>query len=75
MPLDLEDTLTILAILSHYENTIAISMGDLGSYTRIMAAKFNSPITFAVGTDVTAPGQIDIETMKSLLNMDLNIME
>lgn len=75
MPNDLEDTLTILAILSHFENTIAISMGDLGSYTRVMASKFNSPITFAAGTDVTAPGQIDIETMKALLNMDLNIMD
>ena len=75
MPKDLEDTLTILAVLSHCENTIAISMGDLGSYTRVMASKFNSPITFAAGTDVTAPGQIDIETMKALLNMDLNIMD
>ena len=75
MPQNLEDTLTILAILSHFENTIAISMGDLGSYTRIMASKFDSPITFAAGTDVTAPGQIDIETMKALLNMDLNIMD
>jgi 3-dehydroquinate dehydratase-1 len=75
MPQDLEDTLTILAVLSHCENTIAISMGDLGSYTRIMASKFDSPITFAAGTDVTAPGQIDIETMKALLNMNLNIMD
>ena len=75
MPQDLDDTLKILAILSHCEDTIAISMGDLGSYTRIMASKFNSPITFAAGRDVTAPGQIDIETMKSLLNMDLDLME
>ena len=75
MPQDLEDTLTILAVLSHCENTIAISMGDLGSYTRVMASKFDSSITFAAGTDVTAPGQIDIETMKALLNMDLNIMD
>ncbi len=75
MPQNLEDTLTILAVLSHCDNTIAISMGDLGSYTRVMASKFESPITFAAGTDVTAPGQIDIETMKALLNMDLNIME
>lgn len=75
MPNDLEDTLTILAVLSHFKNTIAISMGDLGSYTRVMASKFDSPITFAAGTDVTAPGQIDIETMKALLNMDLNIMD
>lgn len=75
MPQNLEDTLTILAVLSHCENTIAISMGELGSYTRVMASKFNSPITFAAGTDVTAPGQIDIETMKVLLNMDLNILD
>lgn len=75
MPQDLDDTLTILAVLSHCEDTIAISMGDLGSYTRVMASKFNSPLTFAAGTDVTAPGQIDIETMKSLLTMDLNIMD
>lgn len=27
------------------------------------------------GRDATAPGQIDIETMKALLNMDLNIMD
>ena len=59
MPNDLDDTLKILGIL----------------YTRVMASKFDSPITFAAGTDVTAPGQIDIETMKSLLNMDLNLME
>lgn len=75
MPQDLDDTLKILAILSHCDNTIAISMGDLGSYTRIMASKFDSPITFAAGRDVTAPGQIDIETMKSLLNMDLDFIE
>lgn len=73
MPNDLEDTLKILAILSHYQDVIAISMSDLGSYTRVMASKFNSPITFAAGTDVTAPGQIDIETMRALLNMDLTI--
>ncbi len=75
MPQNLEDTLTILAVLSHCKDTIAISMGDLGSYTRVMASKFDSPITFAAGTDVTASGQIDIETMKALLNMDLNIMD
>ena len=75
MPQNLEDTLTILAVLSHCKDTIAISMGDLGSYTRVMAAKFDSPITFAAGADATAPGQIDIETMKALLNMNLNIMD
>ena len=71
MPEKLGDTLVILAILSRFDDTIAISMGELGSYTRVMASKFNSPITFAAGRDVTAPGQLDIETMKMLLNMDI----
>ncbi|RBQ22760.1 3-dehydroquinate dehydratase [Candidatus Methanobinarius endosymbioticus] len=71
MPKDLEDTISVLAIMSRCDNTIGISMGELGSYTRLMASKFNSPITFATGGDVTAPGQIDIETMKLMLNMDL----
>lgn len=73
MPNDLDDTLKILAILSHYDDTIAISMSELGSYTRVMASKFDSPITFAAGRDVTASGQIDIETMKALLNMEIEI--
>ena len=51
--------------------TVAISMGELGSYTRVIASKFNAPFTFAVANDTTAPGQIDIETMKILLNSDI----
>ena len=73
MPNSLDDTLKVLAILSHYDDTIAISMSELGSYTRVMASKFDSPITFAAGWDVTASGQIDIETMKALLNMEIEI--
>ena len=71
MPNTLEDTLTILPILSHFDNVVAISMGELGSYTRVIASKFNAPFTFAVVNDNTAPGQIDIDTMKSLMNSDL----
>ena len=52
-------------------NVVAISMGELGSYTRVIASKFNAPFTFAVVNDNTAPGQIDIDTMKSLMNSDL----
>lgn len=71
MPKNLEDTISVLAIMSRCVDTIAISMGELGSYTRVIASKFNAPITFATGGDVTAPGQIDIETMRLMLNMDL----
>jgi len=72
MPRNLEDTKIVLAILARCKNTIAISLGDLGSYTRILASKFSAPITFATGGDITAQGQIDIETMKLLLNMDIS---
>ena len=75
MPNSLEDTLTVLTLLSYCEDTIAISMGDIGSYTRVIASKFNAPITFAVTSDTTAPGQIDIETMKLLLHNDLIDLE
>lgn len=71
MPKNLEDTIIVLAILSRCKHTIAISMGELGSYIRTMASKFSSPITFATGGDITAPGQIDIETMKLMLKMNL----
>jgi len=67
----LEDTIDVLAVLSKFDNTIAISMGELGSYTRIIASKFKAPITFAASDDVTAPGQLDFETMKWILNLNL----
>jgi 3-dehydroquinate dehydratase-1 len=71
----LEDTIDILAILSKFDNTIAISMGELGSYTRVIASKFKAPITFAASDDATAPGQIDFETMKWILNLNLVDMD
>lgn len=61
-PKELEDTISVLTIMSRCDNTIGISMGELDSYSRIMASKFSFPITFATDGDVTAPGQIDIET-------------
>jgi 3-dehydroquinate dehydratase-1 len=70
-PKTLEDTIDVLAILSKFNNVIAISMGELGSYTRVIASKFKAPITFAASDDVTAPGQIDFETMRWILNLDL----
>ena len=72
MPKCLKDTISVLTIMSSCNNTIAISMGELGSYTRLMASKFNAPITFATAGDMTAPGQINIEIMELILNRELN---
>lgn len=67
MPQNIGDTLKVLQVLLQVENTIGISMGDLGSYTRITAALFGSPLTFASLDDKSAPGQLDIESTRLFL--------
>ena len=68
MPKDIKDTLLVLEVLSRVQNTVGISMGDLGRYTRIVAPLFGSPITFASFNRESAPGQLDIESTKHILN-------
>jgi 3-dehydroquinate dehydratase I len=67
MPHNFKDTLTVLRVLSEVKNTIGISMGDLGRYTRIVAPIFGSPITYASINKKSAPGQMDISTLKNIL--------
>ena len=68
MPQNIGDTLKVLEVLLEVEDTIAISMGELGSYTRVAASLFGSPITYASLDDVSAPGQIDIESTRLFLS-------
>lgn len=68
MPNNISDTLVVLNVLSQVEKTIGISMGDLGRYTRIVAPLFGSPITFASHNSKSAPGQLDIQSTKNLLD-------
>jgi 3-dehydroquinate dehydratase-1 len=68
MPNNISDTVVVLNVLSQVENTIGISMGDLGRYTRIVAPLFGSPITFASLDSKSAPGQLDIQSTKYLLD-------
>ncbi len=67
MPRNIQDTLTVLEVLSRVNNTIGISMGDLGKYTRVVAPLFGSPLTFASVDVESAPGQLDINTTKNIL--------
>ncbi|MGI6072704.1 MAG: type I 3-dehydroquinate dehydratase [Lachnospiraceae bacterium] len=48
---------------------IAISMGHLGMITRIMGEFLESAITFAAITRASAPGQINVQGMKSILDL------
>jgi len=67
MPNNNKDTLTVLKVLSEVPNTIGIAMGDIGKYTRLVAPIFGSPITFASINKESAPGQLDIQTTKYIL--------
>lgn len=66
-PHDMQDTLKVLQVLTQVENTIGISMGDIGRYTRVIASFFGSPITFASLDDESAPGQLDVKSTKLFL--------
>ena len=67
MPNNNKDTLTVLKVLSEVPNTIGIAMGDIGKYTRLVAPIFGSPIIFASISKESAPGQLDIQTTRYIL--------
>lgn len=46
---------------------IGISMGETGRVTRVRGGAFGSVMTFASREKASAPGQIDVETLKALL--------
>ncbi len=68
MPQNIQDTLTVLEVLSQVKDTIGISMGEIGRYTRVVAPLFGSPLTFASLDVESAPGQLDIQTTKKFLD-------
>lgn len=68
MPQNIQDTLIVLEVLSQVQNTIGISMGEMGRYTRVVAPLFGSPLTFASSDLKSAPGQLDIKTTRKFLD-------
>lgn len=66
-PLDMDDTLILVSLLTKNKGMIGISMDKLGSYTRIMAPIMGSPITYAAINTESAPGQLDIKTTSEII--------
>lgn len=69
MPADLNDVLTLLAATLRANERLKIplmsmSMGALGSLTRMFGWAFGSAIAFAVGDGGSAPGQVPIEDLQ-----------
>lgn len=74
MPNSQEDVLELLAtaaIMKDYYAEIpfiVISMGELGTNTRVCGGEFGSVMTFAAGKKASAPGQIGAVQLKQLLD-------
>jgi 3-dehydroquinate dehydratase-1 len=74
MPRNLDDVLTLLTATRHASKTlhiplISMSMGPLGAMTRLFGWVFGSALTFAVGAASSAPGQVPIEDLNTVLQI------
>ncbi len=74
MPRELDDVLGLLqATLDASRRVsmplITMSMGPYGALTRLIGWMFGSTVSFAVGASASAPGQIPIEELRSVLGV------
>ena len=72
MPRDLDDVLTLLTATRAASKTlriplISMSMGPYGAMTRLFGWTFGSALTFAVGASSSAPGQVPIEDLNTVV--------
>lgn len=74
MPRDLDDVLTLLTATRAASKKlriplISMSMGPYGALTRMVGGMFGSSLTFAVGAAASAPGQVPIEDLNTVLGI------
>lgn len=74
MPRDRADVLTLLAATAQADARariplISMSMGPLGSVTRMIGGVFGSSLSFAVGEGSSAPGQIPIADLSAVFGV------
>ncbi|MCY2976566.1 MAG: shikimate dehydrogenase [Planctomycetota bacterium] len=68
-----EDVIRMLDLMQNASvPTIGISMGDMGTLTRILASRFGAPFTYCVYSSErrVAPGQLTFDQMKNLYQVD-----
>ncbi len=73
MPQGPQDVLTLLAATHTASQSlrlplISMSMGAYGSLSRMMGWVYGSTVTFAVGQSSSAPGQVPIDELRSVLD-------
>ncbi len=74
MPKSKEDVLRLLTLTKEADNSmriplITMSMGSLGGLSRINGWIYGSIVSFGVGVQSSAPGQIQIEKLKQLIEL------
>jgi 3-dehydroquinate dehydratase-1 len=74
MPQTEQDVLALLAATDRARKAIKLplitmSMGGIGSLSRIMGFVYGSAATFAVGKSSSAPGQVAIEDLRTALTI------
>lgn len=75
MPQREEDVLTLLSATLAVRRAhpgvplITMSMGGLGAVSRVVGGHYGSDLTFAVGSQASAPGQIPVDTLRQCLSV------
>jgi len=75
MPQKEEDILALLAATLSIRRDfpdvplITMSMGAMGSLSRVIGGKFGSDLSFAVGSEASAPGQIPVAKLKQCFDV------
>ena len=71
MPQSQRDVMVLLSAMTEasaaHAPLVGISRGELGKMTRVRGGAFGSAVTFASKGKASAPGQIDAETLASML--------
>ncbi|HUX41128.1 MAG TPA: type I 3-dehydroquinate dehydratase [Rectinemataceae bacterium] len=72
MPKGMDDVLELLAATLEGKKLVALplitmSMGGYGAISRLVGGAFGSSLSFAVGRNASAPGQVPIEDLKTAL--------
>ncbi|MDO5852219.1 MAG: type I 3-dehydroquinate dehydratase [Methanobacteriaceae archaeon] len=72
-PHTIKDTITTLELIEENKDIIAISMTEMGKYTRIIGPILGSYLTYAAVNKETAPGQLTIKETRNLIEKLGNI--
>ena len=70
MPDSFDDVLRLLDVTLHAKGAVCtIAMGDIGKHSRVIAPVYGSVLTYGSVDTATAPGQLRVDELKSILEL------